>query len=250
MTHHNPPEHFQGKSVAEHLKAARMKGAQATSEMHGAELPGSISSCSDSAKDTAVAYLILFAITTALHLEQSTLLLLFPAFGFGYTIWKTSRSALLGWGRLERLHRLIEEERWEIEHHRDQEKEELREMYEAKGFSGKLLDQVVEVLMADDNRLLQIMLEEELGLALEVYEHPLKQAFGAGFGTLISASLTSLAFYFWPVVGIPLVATLIIFISAHITAKLEKRNKISSVIWNGAAALFAFAGTYFLAKLL
>ncbi len=33
--------------------------------------------------------------------------------------------------------------------------------------------------MADDNRLLRVMLEEELGLTLEAYEHPLKQAFGA-----------------------------------------------------------------------
>ena len=58
------------------------------------------------------------------------------------------------------------EERFEIAHHRGQEKEELTELYALKGFKGELLDQVINVLMADDNRLLSVMLEEELGLEL------------------------------------------------------------------------------------
>ncbi len=36
----------------------------------------------------------------------------------------------------------IEEERWEIQHHRAQERLELTEMYAAKGLSGKLLEEV------------------------------------------------------------------------------------------------------------
>ena len=32
--------------------------------------------------------------------------------------------------------------------------------------------------MADGDRLLRVMLEEELGFSLEVYDHPLKQALG------------------------------------------------------------------------
>ena len=93
-------------------------------------------------------------------------------FSIGWLFWKLGRSSLLGWARLERLHRLIQQEQWEIEHHRAQEKEELTAMYHQKGLTGKLLEQVIEVLMADDNRLLRVMLEEELGLTLETYEHP------------------------------------------------------------------------------
>ena len=79
--------------------------------------------------------------------------------------------------------RLLEEEKWEIEHNRNQEKVELKVLYRAKGFEGKLLDDVVDVLMADDKRALHIMLKEELGMTLEAYEHPLKQSLGALLGT-------------------------------------------------------------------
>ena len=70
-------------------------------------------------------------------------------------------------------------------------------MYEQKGLSGDLLDQVIEVLMADDNRLLRVMLEEELGLTLESYEHPLKQAAGAGLGVLSAFLGAVLGFFMW-----------------------------------------------------
>ncbi len=247
MTHHTPPEHFQGQSVFEHLKNARERGAKATAETHGIELPGHLFAGADSANETALAYLILWAVASALSLP---LLTIFIAFGFGWLIWKTGRSALLGYSRLERVHRLIEEERYEIEHHREQEGQELREMYEVKGFSGKLLDEVVDVLMADDNRLLRVMLEEELGLTLEVIEHPLKQAFGAFLGTLICATAATLALTFFPTFGVPVVAALILIITSNLTARFEKRKQITHVVWNLALAAFACAGAYFLTRLI
>lgn len=246
MTHHTPPEHFHGQSVFEHLKNARERGALATAETHGTELPGHFFAGADSANETAIAYLVLWAIFLALPFS----FYLFIAFGFGWLIWKTGRSALIGWSRLERVHKLIEEERWEIEHHREQEREELREMYEVKGFSGKLLDEVVDVLMADDNRLLRVMLEEELGLTLEVYEHPLKQAFGAFVGTLICASCAILAFYFSPTYGIPIVAGLVLIITSNLTARFEKRKISTHMIWNLALAAFGSTGAYFLTRLI
>ncbi|MBS0629751.1 MAG: VIT1/CCC1 transporter family protein [Verrucomicrobia bacterium] len=242
MTHHTPPEHFQGQSVFEHLKNARTKGALASAETHGVELPGHLFAGADSANETALAFLILWAIGVQMPI--------FIAFGLGWLIWKTGRSALLGYSRLERVHRLIEEERYEIEHHREQEREELREMYEVKGFSGKLLDEVVDVLMADDNRLLRVMLEEELGLSLEVIEHPLKQAFGAFLGTFICAAAATFAFYFFPTFGIPVVAALILIVTSHLTARFEKRKQITHVVWNLALAAFACAGAYFLTRLI
>ncbi len=246
MTHHTPPEHFQGQSVYEHLKNARERGARATAETHGTELPGHLFAGADSANETAIAYLVLWAIALILPFSFT----LFIAFGFGWLIWKTGRSALIGWSRLERVHRLIEEERWEIEHHREQEREELREMYEVKGFSGKLLDEVVDVLMADDNRLLRVMLEEELGLALEIYEHPLKQAFGAFVGTLVCAGVATLSYYFFPTYGIPVIAALILIITSTLTARFEKRKKVTNLIWNLALAAFGSTGAYYLTRLI
>jgi len=248
MTH--PPEHFQGKSVPEHLKDARKKGALATAEVHGPELPGHLAAAYDSAKDTATALLVLWALSLSLLPGDPIVFPLLLCFGFGFVLWKAGRTALRGWSRLERLHKVIEEERWEIEHHRDQEREELAEMYAAKGFTGKLLDEVVDVLMADDNRLLQVMLEEELGLSLEVYEHPLKQCLGSFIGAFSTAALLLLAHFFWPLFGIPTLALLVIGHAASRGAKLEKRGQLTAVVWNFSLSVFATAATYFLAKYL
>jgi hypothetical protein len=234
--------HFKGKVAAEHLIDARLKGRAASAEVHGTELPGHVSAAADSAKETALILLIL-----SILFKNDLLILVFLS---GWLIWKVGRSAILGWSRLERLHRLIEEERWEIEHHRPQEKEELKALYAAKGFSGKLLDEVVDVLMADDNRLLEVMLQEELGLSLESYEHPLKQAAGALLGVLGSSLILFFAFFVLPWWG-PFAATgLIIALSAGTTAQAEKNQALPSIVWNLGLAALAAGAAYFLFKML
>jgi vacuolar iron transporter family protein len=242
-------DHFEGKSLIDHLKTARTKGAIAAAEVHGTEMPGHLSSCADAAKESALASLILWVIGTHLFPAIETLFLL-ALFLSGWLIWKCGRSALLGWSRMERLHRLIEEERFEIEHHREQERQELSELYRAKGFKGKLLEEVIDVLMADDNRLLNVMLEEELGLALEVHEHPLKQSAGAGAGVLISASLLLLAHWSSPCFGILVGAPLILIIAATIAARLENNRAINAIVWNLSIATLSAGSVYFIGQLI
>ena len=53
-------------------------------------------------------------------------------------------------------------EYWEIENLREKEVEEIREIYEAKGFEGELLDQVVEVITSNDKVWVDTMMKEEL----------------------------------------------------------------------------------------
>ena len=89
---------------------------------------------------------MLWIIFSAFTLPFYHCLALLTVFASATLLLKCGRSAILGWSRLSRLHRLIEEERWEIEHHRPQEKEELIALYKAKGFSGDLLDEVIERL--------------------------------------------------------------------------------------------------------
>jgi hypothetical protein len=232
-------DHFEGKSVQEHLKAARAKGGLAAAEIHGTEMPGHLSAAADAARDTAVVLILLWI----LFPSESTLIFLVAA---GLFLWKIGRSALLGWARLERLHRVIEEERWEIEHAREQEREELAALYQTKGLSGKLLDEVVTVMMADDNRLLHIMLEEEMGLALEIYEHPLKQSLGAGIGVLIATGLFAGGYFFFsPIAG----TALTIIIAAITVAKLERNRRIEALIWNLSLVAFVAGVTYFLKQM-
>lgn len=248
MHKHHSHSHFQGKEAIEHVIEARKKGKIASSEIHGTELPGHYSAAADAAKETSLILLILWTLFTETQIAIDTMHKFSLLFIGGWLVWKVGRSAILGWSRLERLHRLIEEERWEIEHHRHQEKEELRALYSAKGFSGNLLNEVVDVLMADDNRLLQVMLEEELGLNLETHEHPLKQAAGAFIGVVGATFIMSFGLFFLPSWGTVLCAAIVIALSAGTTAQLEKNKILPSIIWNLAVAGLSSTVAYFLTR--
>lgn len=238
---HPPSDHFQGKSVVEHLVDARKKGMEASVEIHGFEMAGHKSAFADALRDTAAILLFFWILLEGILSSFGTYLLLLS---IGWILWKTARSALIGWNRLERLHRVIEEERWEIEHHRPQEKQELKELYRAKGFEEPLLDQVVEVMMADDNRLLQIMLEEEMGLTLEAYEHPLKQALGAGLGALTAACIGFIGLQIPHI--FPWAIAVAFLFGCLYTTRLEKNRSLPSLIWNMAILILCAGTLYFL----
>ncbi|MCH9612673.1 MAG: hypothetical protein S4CHLAM102_11660 [Chlamydiia bacterium] len=240
--------HFGSDSVPEHLRGARKKGALATKEQHVAETPDYISAGADSAKETAIGALLIYTVLFLLHLPIHIFHLTFFVIGVGFLVWKMGRSATIGWARLERVNNLIESEKYEIEHNRDEEREELRELYQAKGLTGKLLDQVIDVMMADENRLLHIMLEEELGITLEKYDHPLKQAIGAGIGVFVSGFFIGLSL-FAPSPYVFIATTLgIVAITSFVLARLGGLNKLSSIIWNLAVSVTAALSTFFLMR--
>ncbi len=239
-----PSDHFRGKSALEHLRDARTKGAMAAREVHGTEMSGHIAAGADAAKETAIALFLIAWISVTLAFDPASIEKLLWTFFFGWMIWKIGRSALLGYARLERLHRLIEEERYEIQHNRQQEKEELIELYANKGFSGKLLEQVVEVLMSDDNRLLKVMLEEELGLTLESLEHPLKQAVGAGVGVILSSILAFIGLRFLGTTGLIIGSAITLFAATILTSKTERNRPLNALLWTFATAALALGVAY------
>jgi uncharacterized membrane protein len=232
-------DHFQGKTVDEHLK-----GAIAAAEIHGSESAGHFAAGIDACKDTAILLGVMGSLTYT-FVFSNTLLLLFLV-SVALLIWKSGRSAFLGWARLERLHRIMEQERSEIKHNRPQERQELAALYQTKGFEGQLLEDVVDVLMADDDRLLRVMLEEEMGLTLEKYEHPLKQAFGAAVGVLIASTLILFGFWATSIAGLLVLSLICIAAASFIAAKNEGNKALHASVWNVSLALLTFGATIFI----
>ncbi|MGH9878925.1 MAG: VIT1/CCC1 transporter family protein, partial [Nitrososphaerales archaeon] len=74
----------------------------------------------------------------------------------------------------ELLRSEIAREKWEIENKPDIERQEIEEIYKAKGFSGKELEMVVNKITSDKKVWLDTMLTEELKLNIEVLGNPLK----------------------------------------------------------------------------
>ena len=86
-------------------------------------------------------------------------------------------------------------ERWEVDNMPEAEREEVRQIYRNKGFEGALLEQVVDVICADKERWVDVMMTDELGLMKEK-KSPV--AIGATtFGSFVTVGLIPLAIYVW-----------------------------------------------------
>ena len=72
-------------------------------------------------------------------------------------------------------------EYWEVDHLPEKEREEIREIYQAKGFEGALLEQVVDKITEDKDRWVDVMMKEELSMVKEN-----KSPLAMGFVTFLS----------------------------------------------------------------
>lgn len=244
----NSPEyaHFKGKEAIEHVIEAQVNGKISSAEIHGTEIPGQIPAGTDAAKETSLLLIALWIISLFFPPFPQQTFLLLAIFALGWTLWKTGRSAWLGWSRLEKLHRILEQEKWEIEHHRQQERDELRVLYQAKGFEGKLLEDVLDVLMADNERLLRVMVEEELGLSLHSHDHPLKQCLGAALGCILATIAGLAGLYLFPHYGIFAAGMVIIASATYLSAYYEGNKPVPAIVWNLGIAILALGSIYFI----
>lgn len=246
VEHTTNPHHFKDKDAIAHVVEAQARGIISSAEIHGTEIPGHLSSGADAARETAVVLLMIWLIFSHVPIFFISTLKIMAIFTLGWLVWKSGRSAWLAWFRLERIHRIVEQERWEIQHHRQQEREELTELYRAKGFEGQLLEDVINVLMADEDRLLRVMVEEELFLSLGSHEHPLKQGLGAAIGTLSAAVICLLSFFLFPSFGMWIGSFLVLGCSAGVSAYFEGNRLIPAIVWTLGLGSLAWGCVYFL----
>jgi len=90
-------------------------------------------------------------------------------------------------------------EGWETVHAPDLERKEIEAIYQRKGFKGKELQRVVEVITGNKKVWVDTMMTEELGLPTEKSEHPVKN----GVATFISFALAGLCPLLPYIFGIP-----------------------------------------------
>jgi predicted membrane protein (TIGR00267 family) len=79
------------------------------------------------------------------------------------------------------------------------EREEIRQIYLAKGFTGKQLDEIVDAITSDEERWVEVMLAEELKVAPVEERGLLKTALIVGVAALVGSLIPAAPFF-----GLPL----------------------------------------------
>lgn len=237
--------HFKGQSVEQHLREKRLQGV-ISREPHGSSPTASFFAMIYSVKESAILALLLWTALIEIDMSIGQSLFVLATIGGGWVLWRGCIAAFRAWSRMEKIYRIIEQEKYEIEHNLEEEREELKEIYRAKGFEGQLLDNVTDVLMADEDRLLRVMLEEEFGVTLESQEHPLKIGLASGLGALLTAAFLTLSFMSSALYGIPLMVTLLLILSEVTLSSLEKKKILPSIVWLLAIAAITIGFSHFL----
>ena len=152
-------------------------------------------------------------------------------------------------------------EYWEVDNLPEKEREEIREIYEAKGFEGELLDKVVDVITKDKDRWVDVMMKEELEMSEET-KSPLAMGAVTFLSFLLFGFIPLLIYvvdYFSPLANdlflISSVLTgicffLIGYLKSAVTNSSLFRGVLETLLLGGAAATLAYYIGDFLERLI
>ncbi len=144
-------------------------------------------------------------------------------------------------------------EYWEIEHMPEKEREEIYDIYRAKGFKGKLLDQVVDVITADKDRWVDVMMKEELEMQREDRSPYLTALMTISAFVLMGiipllvyvaaywVNMDQNRLFFWSSVMTGAAFVFIGFLKSYVTGSHKLRGMIETLLLGGAAAIVAYA---------
>jgi VIT1/CCC1 family predicted Fe2+/Mn2+ transporter len=140
----------------------------------------------------------------------------------------------------------------EIEEIPDMEREEVREIYRAKGFEGELLEQVVAVITADKDRWVDVMMKEELEMIPES-KSPLAMGGVTYLSFLVVGIIPLLAYvvnynggstaeelFFWSCVLTSLAFIMIGWLKAKVTGTSIPRGVAETLLLGGIAAAVSY----------
>ncbi len=133
----------------------------------------------------------------------------------------------------------IKREEFEIQNMPVEERNEIENIYRAKGFEGELLEKIVEKITSNKDVWLKTMLTEELGLNLDILGNPLKGAI-VMFGAFLLGGILPILPYFAVKAGIIssttaigiaiIISVLSSFIVGALKARMAKKNLIKGGI--------------------
>lgn len=174
--------------------------------------------------------------------------------GLGLSIFMGIAKGLATRAQVRHFETELARERREIRETPEHEREEVMALYAAKGFQEPLLTQITDTLCADDDRLLKVMMEEELGLFTRHINHPLLvgmwNATGAAIATLILALPVCFQDSAFTRIWMPVGGAAILLIAALLHARASQRESVPlATTWLVTAAVSGGV-TYFLAALL
>lgn len=145
----------------------------------------------------------------------------------------------------------IKREEFEMENYPEREREEIEDIYKAKGFTGDELKMVVDKITSNKDVWLKTMLTEELGLNLEILGNPIKGALVMFVAFLIGGILPIISYFmvkiglinnFWALIIAISISLASSFIIGAIKGKLAKKSWIKgglemSLLGTGIALL-------------
>ncbi len=144
-------------------------------------------------------------------------------------------------------------ESYEVDNFPEVERQEIRDIYKSKGFTGEILEKVISHITSDKKRWVEIMMQEELGLSLDLTVSPLKSAVATGGAYAFGALMPILPYLFMsPATG--LIASAVLTLSVLfgvgaaktiVTGKSPWRSGLESISIGGLAA----AATFLVGKL-
>jgi vacuolar iron transporter family protein len=126
----------------------------------------------------------------------------------------------------------IAREEWEIENKPEIERQEIEEIYKAKGFEGKELEMIVNKITSNKKVWLDTMLTEELKLNVDVLGNPLKSALRM-FGAFLVGGILPIIPFFFAQGYIPLIIAIGISLSTSFAVGAVKSRLAQTNIIKG-----------------
>ena len=149
------------------------------------------------------------------------------------------------------------QEEWEIDNLKEQEKEEIREIYKEKGFKDELLEEIVRVITSKRKVWVDTMMKEELGL-IEDKKSPVDSSISTFLGFNLIGIIPLIPFVIFTVFNFELDSSAFVYSTISVMAafmivgmikgKIVKKSVIRSGLYTsiigGGAALVAYLVGY------